>query len=249
MRPILIAFSCLVAAGCGGQYTPGGEGVAGEGAVESSLTGAPLLGPGGFLSADGTQTCFQNCTAAGFPAGSPPAGDNPWGTSKGYLLSHTALNVRDNTPADFVFGLDLTRTTILWTRRTNNVAYYENLAGTIPYSCPTALRGIEAGQIGSGNTNTGTGNQVCDTFCFPNSQLLELQTQCACQASSAEITCEVDGRSCGSTVDYCKNTISCGSCGAAAVCSASGECSCRVKICPKGTYSDGNCGCQSGLPQ
>jgi hypothetical protein len=200
----------------------------------------------GSPSTDGTQTCFGICLAG------PRSLKDPWAGQRGYVVYHYMTRVcwPEESSDYVVIGYDSTMTTPLWSTEVTSlaeVAYYQNLPGTIPFQC---IYTIDAGQVGGSNTNTGGDHGCCSNACFDNSEIDHLRTSCLCTPQTAAQACAAAGATCGTVGDGCHGYVACGSCRVGFTCDG-GECVRKcTKTCAKGSYLDpDSCICIKGLPQ
>lgn len=182
---------------------------AGEGASSAALTGTPSV-------------CLQECIEV--DGVDPVAGssDDPWKAlgTRGYVLSS------DGFGHEIVYGIDATFGTVLWRRFVASdagVLFYDNLAGTIPFTCPPDVS-TAIGQVGSVDVPSGGGNQGCFTYCVDPGDVAALKTSCLCRPITAAAACRAAGQSCGTVRDNCGNVVSCGHCVNGATCNDSGVC-------------------------
>jgi hypothetical protein len=200
----------------------------------------------GYTQPDPTVSCFA------FDPGPAPLRDR-WNGQRGYVIYHTITRycVPDFAGDYAVIGLDPTMTRVVWQTEVadlNGVRYYQTLPGTM--TCPLMM---EAGQVGTQNTDTG-GNHGCDdSACIPNTSIDALRARCGhCVPLTPAQACANAGAQCGSVSDGCSSYVSCGSCRIGFTCDDTNSCTrtCAVRHCPKGSYfNSDDCACEAGLPQ
>ncbi len=185
-----------------------------------------------------------------------------WAGQKGYVVFHRLTTFCDPKDQEHygVVGLDTTMRKVVFVTEVADLAgvqYYQHLPGTLPYTCHFD---IDAGQVGSQNTDTGGGHWcpdppcpgACeDNACFDNAVLDTLRISCTpCQPLSRADACGAN--SCGLADNGCGGVLSCGTCARGTVCQ-SGSCvdsGCVAHHCPKGSFfNPDSCGCEPGLPQ
>lgn len=171
------------------------------------------------------------------------ADDDPWAAigQTGYVVSNP-LSWPTNSGLYGVLGFDATMTNVLWKRTAASpadVTHYQQLPGTLPFTCPY---NCSAGQVSSGGTtNTGGTGFPPGEVCFLQSDLSTLQKRTEAALCGT--------RSCGTVVDGCGNQISCGTCSYGYSCDATNACVC-TRVCGRGYYLDSDsCTCKFGLPQ
>jgi hypothetical protein len=188
-----------------------------------------------------------------------------WNGQRGYVVYHLLTRFCDPASSGHygVLGFDPTMSQVVWQTEVadlNGVQFYQQLPGTIPYHCHTPTpRQIDVGQVGTQDTDTGSGHcphgtgcDVCwDRVCVTNDDIATQKAVCTpCAPLPAAQACANAGIACGATVsDGCANQVAC-TCHVGSHCD-SGACVRNVVLhCPKGSYYDSDTGdCQSGLPQ